>query len=103
MLLLALRPQASPSPPPLPASPISPHLRTFLGPLLAPPHPCTFVGPGRPRQGSTVKAVPGLCLSLLGNGQQSRNVPHGEIKALVAGPMHSLPRLIKTRPVCVAL
>lgn len=36
------------------------------------------------------KALAGLGFKLLEHGQQCRNVPHGEIKALVAGPMQSL-------------
>lgn len=36
------------------------------------------------------KAFTGVCFRLLEHGQQCRNVPHGEIKALVAGLRQSL-------------
>lgn len=49
------------------------------------------------------KAFAGLCFRLLEHGQRCRSVPHGEIKALVAGRMQRLLCLIKSRPACVAV
>lgn len=99
-------PRCGHSEPPSPASSCAPsslHLRTFLGPLLAPPRPCTFVGPRGLIKAQLSKEFLVYGSASWGTASRAETCPMGRSKPWWLGRCTLLPGLIKTRPECVAL